>query len=93
MYSYNNPYFLVKYLAPDEVKYNTFWRKNISKIPLTVRNRTALRKSMNTLKDPEIMQDKLSKRYTRFQNKLKSKGLEYEIQVSMIEGKIGFSFY
>lgn len=81
----------MKYLTPDEVKKNTFWRKD--KIPLTIKNRIILKKDMDAKGDPIKIQKRLSKRYYSYQKKLENKGLEYEIQVSMIEGEIGFSFY
>ncbi|VVC34453.1 Hypothetical protein CINCED_3A003074 [Cinara cedri] len=73
-----------KYLAPNEVKKNTFWRKNRSTVPLTIQNRIKQRKLLNTPLDPEQEVEekaKLSKREALFKEKIKSKGLDYEFQL------------
>jgi len=77
--------FLAKYLPPNQVKSNTFWRCNKNQIPLTIKNRSIQRKAMERPLNPE--QEKQSKaalkrRIQSLQKKLKSKGIEYEVQVS-----------
>jgi len=75
---------VAKYLPPDQVKSNTFWRTNTSKIPLTIKNRSIQRKAMNKHLDPEKetkCKKSLNKRVRSLQKKLKNKGIDYEIQM------------
>lgn len=77
--------FTAKYLPPNQVKSNTFWRCNKNNVPLTIKNRSIQRKAMERPLDPEKNKKckiSLDKRMKSFQKKLKSKGIEYEIQVS-----------
>lgn len=87
MYIYSLYLFLAKYLPPNQVKSNTFWRCNKNRVPLTIKNRSMQRKAMERPLDPEKEQKvktSLNKRILSMQKKLKSKGIEYDIQVSMI---------
>ncbi|XP_022163344.1 MKI67 FHA domain-interacting nucleolar phosphoprotein-like [Myzus persicae] len=77
---------VAKYLAPNQVKSNTFWRCNKNNIPLTIKNRSIQRKAMERPLAPE--QEKQSKaalkrRIQSLQKKLKSKGIEYEVQIEV----------
>lgn len=79
--------YLAKYLPPNEVKSNTFWRCNKNRIPLTIKNRSIQRKAMERLLGPEKDQQikkLLNKRVQSLQKKMKSKGIEYDVQVSAI---------
>lgn len=80
-------FFLAKYLPPDQVKSNTFWRCDKNNIPLTIKNRSIQRKAMERPLDPKKeKQNKtlLDKRLRRLQKKLKSNGIDYDIQVSIL---------
>ncbi|XP_026808329.1 MKI67 FHA domain-interacting nucleolar phosphoprotein-like [Rhopalosiphum maidis] len=77
---------VAKYLPPNQVKSNTFWRCNKNQIPLTIKNRSIQRKAMERPLNPE--QEKRSKaalkrRIQSLQKKLKSKGIEYEVQIEV----------
>ncbi|CAH1739021.1 MKI67 FHA domain-interacting nucleolar phosphoprotein-like [Aphis gossypii] len=77
---------VAKYLPPNQVKSNTFWRCNKNKIPLTIKNRSIQRKAMERPLDPEQEKQSkvaLKKRIKSLQKKLKSKGIEYEVQVAV----------
>lgn len=78
---------LAKYLPPNQVKSNTFWRSNKNNIPLVIKNRSIQRKAMELPLDIEKekkIKISLDKRMQSMLKKLKSKGIEYEIQVSII---------
>lgn len=80
-------FFLAKYLPPDQVKSNTFWRCDKNNIPLTIKNRSIQRKAMERPLDPKKeKQNKtlLDKRLRSLQKKLKNNGIEYDIQVSIL---------
>lgn len=82
---------LAKYLPPSQVKSNTFWRCNKSQIPLTIKNRSIQRKAMERSLDPEQVKKSqvlITKRIRTLQKKLKSKGIEYDVQVSIMFYKI-----
>lgn len=67
------------------MKSNSFWRCNKKQIPLTIKNRSIQRKSMEILLDPAKVKQKkysLNKHLQSLQSKLKKKGIKYEIQVS-----------
>jgi len=67
------------------VKSNTFWRCNKKKIPLTIKNRSIQRKAaekpLNSKKEKKYNK-LLNKRLQVLQNKLETKGIDYEIQVN-----------
>uniref|UniRef100_A0A2S2NF60 MKI67 FHA domain-interacting nucleolar phosphoprotein-like n=1 Tax=Schizaphis graminum TaxID=13262 RepID=A0A2S2NF60_SCHGA len=44
---------VAKYLSPNQVKSNTFWRCNKNQIPLTIKNRSIQRKAMERPLNPE----------------------------------------
>lgn len=80
-------YFSAKYLPSNQVKSNTFSHCNKRNIPLTIKNRSIQRKAMDRPLDPKkekLNKTLLSKRLNRVQKKLKSKGIEYDIQVSIL---------
>jgi hypothetical protein len=69
------------------VKSNTFWRSDKKNIPLTAKNRSIQRKAMEIPLDFEKqkkIKSSLEKRVLSKQKKFKSKGIEYEIQVSKV---------
>lgn len=75
---------VAKYIPSNQVKSNTFWRCNKNIIPLTIKNRSIQRKAMDKPLDPQkekLNKTLLSKRLDRLQKKLKSKGIEYDIQI------------
>ncbi|KAL4120500.1 hypothetical protein QTP88_013182 [Uroleucon formosanum] len=77
---------VAKYLPPNQVKSNTFWRCNKNNIPLTIKNRSIQRKTMERPLDPaKEKQSKaaLKRRVQSLQKKLKSKGIEYDVQIEV----------
>ncbi|XP_025418651.1 uncharacterized RNA-binding protein C1827.05c [Sipha flava] len=75
---------VAKYLPPNQVKSNTFWRSDKKNIPLTAKNRSIQRKAMEIPLDFEKqkkIKSSLEKRVLSKQKKFKSKGIEYEIQI------------
>lgn len=79
--------FLAKYLPPNEVKSNTFWHRKKNQVPLTIKNRSILRKAMERPLGSEKEKKKkvlLNKRVRQLQKKLKGKGIEYDVQVRII---------
>lgn len=77
---------VAKYLPPNQVKSNTFWRCNKNNIPLTIKNRSIQRKAMERPLNPEQEKQSkaaLRKRIASLQNKLKSKGIVYDVQIEV----------
>jgi len=73
---------VAKYLP--QVKSNTFSRCNKNSIPLTIKNRSIQRKKMDKpldAKEEKLNKRLLIRRLNRVQNKLKSKGIEYDVQI------------
>lgn len=67
------------------MKSKTFWRSNKNKIPLTIKNRSIQRKAAGRpldSKKEKKSNKSLNKRLRVLQEKLKTEGIEYEIQVS-----------
>jgi len=82
---------VAKYLPSNEVKKNTFWRCNKDQVPLTIKNRSILRKAMERPLDSKKEKKKkvlLNKHVRQLEKKLKSKGIEFDVQIYNPESSV-----
>jgi len=82
---------VAKYLPSNEVKKNTFWRCNKNQVPLTIKNRSILRKAMERPLGSKKEKEKkvlLNKHVRQLEKKLKSKGIEFDVQIYNPESSV-----